>query len=227
MELILPPSDDGPQQRGTLYVAKLSHGGGSDDAPSALANLLRLTGQHLDLRVSSEKRLLSAIDENLADYPIVFLHGRRSFRFSPAERTALQRYLTAGGFLIADSICASENFSDSFRQEMRAVLPDQSLQPISSQHPLLTSAFQGYDITTVRLREPRRRVSDDQPLATRTERVAPVLEGIEIDGRMAVVFSPFDLSCALENQASIECKGYLREDAAKIGINILLYAMQQ
>ena len=62
---------------------------------------------------------------------------------------------------------------------------------------------------------------------TRIEQVAPVLEGIEIDGRLAVVFSPFDLSCALENQASIECKGYLREDAAKIGINILLYAMQQ
>jgi len=40
-----------------------------------------------------------------------------------------------------------------------------------------------------------------------------------------VIFSPYDLSCALENQASIECRGYVREDAAKIGINCLLYAM--
>ena len=83
-----------------FYVAKLSHGGGSDDAPSALSNLLRLAGQQLELRVSSEKRLLSATDANLPDYPIVFLHGRRSFRFSPAERSALQRYLTHGGFLV-------------------------------------------------------------------------------------------------------------------------------
>ena len=55
----------------------------------------------------------------------------------------------------------------------------------------------------------------------------PLLEGVEIEGRLAVVFSPYDLSCALENQASLECKGYVREDAARIGANILLYALQQ
>ena len=54
----------------------------------------------------------------------------------------------------------------------------------------------------------------------------PELEGIEIDGRLVVVFSPLDLSCALENQGSVECKGYMRADAAKIGINAILYAMQ-
>ena len=63
-------------------------------------------------------------------------------------------------------------------------------------------------------------------MRSRIEQTAPVLEGILIDGRLVVVFSPYDLSCALENQASIECKGYVREDAAKIGINVLLYAMQ-
>jgi hypothetical protein len=35
------------------------------------------------------------------------------------------------------------------------------------------------------------------------------------------------LSCALENQSSLECKGYTKEDAAKIGVNIVLYALQQ
>jgi hypothetical protein len=226
-EMILASSDEGPQQRGTFYVAKLSHGGGSDDAPSALSNLLRLAGQKLQLRVSSEKRMLPASDPSLPDYPVVFLHGRRSFRLTPAERSSLQQYVTQGGFLLADSICASQNFSQSFRQEMRAIFPDHSLQPVAAGHLLLTPAFQGYDITTVQLREPRPRTENDQPFQTRIEQVAPVLEGIEVDGRLAVVFSPYDLSCALENQASIECKGYLREDAAKIGINILLYAMQQ
>jgi hypothetical protein len=31
----------------------------------------------------------------------------------------------------------------------------------------------------------------------------------------------------LENNASLECKGYVREDAARLAINILLYALQQ
>jgi hypothetical protein len=91
---------------------------------------------------------------------------------------------------------------------------------------MLSTAFQGYDLTRVQLRNPRRG-DPNQPLATRTEEGPPVLEGIEIDGRLVIVFSPFDLSCALENQASIECKGYVREDAVKIGINVVLFAMQQ
>ncbi|MCA9216289.1 MAG: DUF4159 domain-containing protein, partial [Planctomycetales bacterium] len=61
----------------------------------------------------------------------------------------------------------------------------------------------------------------------RLEKVTPNLEALELNGRAVVVFSPFDLSCALENQASLDCKGYTREDAARIGMNIILFAMQQ
>ena len=55
----------------------------------------------------------------------------------------------------------------------------------------------------------------------------PLLEGLEIDGRIAVVLSPYDIGCALERGASLECKGYIPADAAKIGANVLLYALQQ
>ena len=47
------------------------------------------------------------------------------------------------------------------------------------------------------------------------------------DGRLVVVFSPYDISCAMENAASLECKGYVREDAARLGTNIVMYALQQ
>jgi Domain of unknown function (DUF4159) len=59
----------------------------------------------------------------------------------------------------------------------------------------------------------------------RETQIAPLLEGIEIDGRYVVVFSPYDLSCALENSNSTECEGYTPTDARRIGINILLYAL--
>ena len=85
-EMILPSSEQGPQQRGTFYVAKLSHAGGSDDAPAALSNLLRLAGQQLQLRINSEKRMLPATDPNLPDYPVLFL--ARSSQLPPhASRT--------------------------------------------------------------------------------------------------------------------------------------------
>jgi hypothetical protein len=43
--------------------------------------------------------------------------------------------------------------------------------------------------------------------------------------RSAVIFSPYDLSCALERHELLECPGYIREDAARIGINIVLYGL--
>lgn len=219
------PEDEG-NRRNTLYVAKLRHGGGSDDAPSALANLLSAAREETGLPTSSQRRLISIGDEQLYDYPIVFMHGRRSFRLTEEERTNLRRYLQRGGFLLADSICASEEFARSFRREMATLFRDEKLKPLPSSHPLLTQEYRGYDVTRVTLRDPAFRAEGD-PLKAKVYRVAPTLETLEVDGRMSVVFSPYDLSCALENSPSLECKGYDRRDAAKIGINVLLYALQQ
>ena len=78
----------------------------------------------------------------------------------------------------------------------------------------------------VTLRMPAAR-DENAPLEVREQTVAPQLEGIKIDGRWVVIFSPLDLSCALENHASLDCKGYIRQDAGRLGLNILLYAMQE
>ena len=47
-----------------------------------------------------------------------------------------------------------------------------------------------------------------------------VLEGIEIDGRFVVIFSPYDISCALERQSTSACEGYVQKDAFKIAHNL-------
>jgi len=57
--------------------------------------------------------------------------------------------------------------------------------------------------------------------------VPPELEGIRLGDRYGVIFSPYDLSCALEKQESLECPGYTRDDAARIGLNIILYSLHQ
>jgi len=72
-------------------------------------------------------------------------------------------------------------------------------------------------------REPRSRVGD-APLKATARRGAPELEGLKVGDRYAVIFSPYGLSCALEKHDSLECEGYTRDDAERIGLNILLYA---
>jgi hypothetical protein len=212
--------------RGTLYVPKLSHTGGADDAPNALANLLQVMRDQVEIRVNTERRLLAPTDLALQEYPIVYMHGRRAFRFSPAERQALAEYLKRGGFVIADAICASPQFAAAFRREFEALWPKAAFVTLPADHPLYSQEYRGFLIDRVTVRDPQARV-EGEPLNANLVQQTPVLEALEIEGRVAVVFSPLDLSCALENQPSLECRGYIKTDAARLGVNILLFALGQ
>lgn len=223
---VIATSDKGYPERDRLRVAKLRHAGGDDDAPNALTNLLTTMGQHMQLRVNPEKHLQPITVPQLHEYPVAFLHGSRRFQFSASERAGLRQFIEQGGFVFADAICGNSQFADSFRAEFDAIFPESPLKPIPLDHPIFTQRFRGFDIAQVTLRDPQTR-AEDGPLVAKTRRISPQLEGIEIDGDYAVIFSPADLSCALENHPSLECRGYTREDALRIGTNIIAYAMQQ
>ena len=62
---------------------------------------------------------------------------------------------------------------------------------------------------------------------TDAKKEVPLLRGIEVDGRTVVVFSPLALTCGWTRRATCTaaCKRYATEDAFKIGINVIIYAM--
>jgi hypothetical protein len=128
--------------------------------------------------------------------------------------------------LLADSLCASRAFTESFRQEMAAIFPNCKLEQIPASDPLLGTAYGGLDLRTVSRRTPKA-TGGAGPLETTVHKVPPELEGIKLGDRWGVVFSPYDLSCALEKQDSLGCSGYTQVDAARIGLNVVLYSLQQ
>ncbi len=223
-----PLADDSRDQfpRGRLYVANLRHMGGCDAAPRALVNLLQTAARQLNMRVGAEKREVALTDAGLFDYHMLFMQGRNSFHLTDVERERLRTFVERGGTLFANSICASRYFTQSFRREMEATFPDRPLKPIPKDDPLYTSTYQGYDLPTVTRRDPGT-ASGSRTLEPVLRKLPPELEAIRVGERYGVIFCPYDLSCALERQDSPECQGYLREDAARIGLNVLLYSLQQ
>jgi hypothetical protein len=211
-------------QRAALLIPKLAHSGGSDDAPNAIRNLNRYLEKQLEIRVDTRSLLLPPEDARLLDYPIAFMHGRRAFKFSNAEKKALRLYFERGGFLFGDAICAHTQFAEAFRRELEAVLPEAKWERIASDHPIYSKEYRGFEIKTVALRDPQARGGAEK-LTARISQVEPYLEGLKYEGRFVAIFSPYDLSCALENSQSLECKGYTREDAARLSTNIVLYAL--
>jgi len=211
--------------RGTIQIAKLQHGGGCNDAPGALVNLLRTAAQgDLQLRVSTNEFPIRADDKNLFRFHLAFMHGRHDFRLTPNERENLKKYLENGGTLFADSICASDEFAAAFRREIQAVLPETNLQRIPATDPLFSDSGGKFDVSQVNRRDPVEQ-QDNQPLRTRVREVEPELEGIALNDRWAVIFSPYDISCALEQHESLQCRGYTQEDAARLGLNVLMYSL--
>jgi len=210
-------------KRGHLAIAKLRHTGGCDAAPQALSNLLMALGNAFDVRVASEPPLLEMTDENIYNYHLLFLHGRHDFKLNSDERKALRLFVERGGMILADAICASPQFATAFRREMSAIWPSKQFETIPVDHAIFTEAYGGADIRTVSRRESTR--SGDGPIEIKTRQVAPELQGLKFDDRWGVIFSPFDISCALEKRESPQCKGYTREDAARIAINVILYSL--
>ena len=213
-------------RRGRLYIANLRHPGGCDAAPRALFNLLEAAERELGLRVGAEERQVALTDDALFDHHLVFMHGRNTFRLTDAERKQLKTWLERGGTLFADSICSSDAFTESFRREMAAVFPDKPLERIPADDPLLTPTYGGFDLSTVTRRDPQQ-AGEKGPLKALLRKVSPELEAIRLSDRYGVVFSRYDLSCALEKHDSLECQGYIPEDAAKIGLNVVLYSLQR
>jgi hypothetical protein len=212
--------------RGRLEVAKLRHPGGCDSAPRALANLMEAAAGQLKVHVETHPKLIGMTDAALYDYPMVFMHGRNRFELTDSERKALKTYVERGGLLLADAICSSKAFGDSFRAEMKKMFPAAALARIPSTDGLWTTKYGGFDLATVSRRDPQP-AEGGGPMRAEVRKVPPELEGIKFGDRFGVIFSQFDLSCALEKQDSLECRGYTREDAARLGINVLLYSVQQ
>ena len=206
--------------RSRLSIARLQHTGGWDTASGALRHLqLALAAKGFETAAAPT---LSATDPALFDHPLLYMHGRKNFSFTDAERDQLKKYLETG-FLFADACCGSQQFDESFRKLIEQ-LYQQPLQRIPVDHELLKMPT-GFDI-----RQVHRRILFTTPgQAASSEPVLgePVLEGMSIDGRLVLVYSKYDLSCALERQATVNCAGYPTEDAAKIAVNIVLYALFQ
>ena len=53
------------------------------------------------------------------------------------------------------------------------------------------------------------------------------LEAWKIDGRWVVIYSKYDLGCALEGHKSADCLGHDRESATRLASAVVLYSLRR
>ena len=173
--------------------------------------------------VESKTPLIALDKEELEKYPVLYIHGRNKFAFSTEEANGLRKHFETGGFVIGDAICASADFTESVRREFAKALPESRWRPVTPNEPLMQKNNQGNnDLSSVSLVDPSTPNSDLKQ--AKREGPAEIL-ALEWKGRTVMLFSPNDLSCALESKHSMQCRGYVRQDAFQIGFNLIRYSL--
>ena len=213
-------------RRGRIFLPVLDYGV-TNPAPHAPQNLLYFMEKECKMRIEHQSSSVTLSDESLSDYPVLFMHGRGTFQFSEEQHRRLRAHLERGGFLFANAICSAEPFAVAFQSEMKKVFPQTEWKRIPIDDPIFSDNYGGFKISTLDIRQSERTPGREGTI-TQTRQIQPELYGIRLsdEDRWLVVFSPHDISCALENTSSLECKGYSSNSALKLAANVILYAIE-
>jgi hypothetical protein len=137
-------------------------------------------------------------------------------QFNEKERLHFEQYVQNGGFVFVDDCNHDIDglFAKSFEEQMAAIFGNQALRKIPKNHEIYKSFF----------------TFDDGPPPTSQELngwgddlVHDYLKAIEVNGRIAVLYSNKDYGC--EWDYDFRNKRWLAEDNTKFGVNIVVYAM--
>lgn len=207
--------EQGEKTRDQLVIAQVAHSGEWDPTPHALPNLMKYVQKNTALNVQFKRDVLKSFaDTDVYKHPVLYMTGLRDFKLSDVEVARLREYLRSGGVLIADAAAGRKAFDVAFRREIKRALPDRKLEAIKASSPLYQMPFKTGSV-------------DYTPMVTAAEEGlnTPTLEGIKIDGQLAVIYSSFSLSNGWEQLDFAYSRGYSQEDALRLGVNLFVNAL--
>ncbi len=203
-------------EKSRFIPAVARHGGRWDARLSGLRRIAWELQRRTSVEVLPDARPFALSSPELFDYPFLYLGGDGAFPpFSEAEVENLRRYLTFGGFLLADANDGSDGagFDASFRREMERVLPQSPLTPVPSSHVVFKSFF----------------LLDSAPGRLLNK---PQLLSANLGKRAAVMYSQNDLAGAWNRSEMGDYEFDVspggepqRELAVRLGVNLCMYAL--
>lgn len=202
----------------TFTFVRLKYQSGDWDAVDERmpANLLHSLVQYTKVPVAPKEKVVALDSEELFRYPFCYLSGHRLVQFSAAEKKNFEQYVRGGGFVFVDDCNHDIDglFARSFEEQMRVCFGAGALKKLPKSHPVYSQFFpfpDGPPNTGFELNG----WGDDL--------VHDYLKGIEINGRLRVLYSNKDYGC--EWDYDFRNKRFLAEDNTKFGVNIILYAL--
>src|SRR5712671_4493168 len=111
------------------------------DYPEAEENFVRRLEKLTRIVVNPEVTPRRLTADNLGDFPLLFMSDAGWMLLTPAEKKALARYLTKGGFMWVDRLWGDAEWHN-FEDIMRDVLPDRVWRAVPPQDPIFHMVFE-------------------------------------------------------------------------------------
>lgn len=196
-----------------VRVARVRHSGAYDPEPAALKQLRAILARDhgIDLKIQTFDA------DQLTDQPLAYLTTSEEGSLSDGQASALRAWVENGGTLWVDAAGGTRVAVESAQKMLRQVFPDKAITPLKAEDPIYTGQGLGtnaYD---------NRRVTFSRfALRQMGQSTEPRLQSIEIDGRVAVVYSPEDLTAAMAGCEHWGIFGYDPDSARRLMVNGVL-----
>jgi hypothetical protein len=200
----------------TMAIARLDVGANDDPEPRAFERLAARMATECDVTLTLGAPMRPS-DLPPAQHAVALLTGTKAFTLTDADRAAVKAFIAAGGTLFVDAAGGAGAFDASVREQILALLPGAQVGRLTGRADVYR--VPGYAIEKVAWRRAARaRFVDD---------VAPRLEGVIVDGRAVILYSPQDVTSGLVGYAGHGLMGYAPQSAFEIMRNVLLYASER
>jgi hypothetical protein len=193
-----------------VKTARLHYTGGGDWywGSSAIPNFLTYLRDNTDFPVDTLERQVKITEPDLFQYPFLFATGHGVIGFTPEEQQRLREYLMGGGFLFVND---SYGMDKTFREEMAALFPEREVVEVPFDHPIY-HCF--YDFP------------NGPPKIHEHDNLPPRGYALIVNGRIVLYFLvESDIGDGWEDPQVHNDPPEKREEAFRMGVNILTYAL--
>jgi hypothetical protein len=224
-DLALKGGSGGP---GTVpaTLALAQYGGDWDCARTAMMFLSHQLRERTGMSLMAGDTVVRLDQPELQRLPFVYLTGHKDFRFTDAEVRNLRDYLQNNGHLWADDSThyRDETFDQAFRREIARVLPGAVIERLGADFDGWRT---GYDLT---------RGYKGYAIPPGDKYRENYIEGIRINGRVAVVYTRNDYGDGLnidphtqplKNSLTSLSPAEMQEGATRMGVNLVLFFLRQ
>ena len=162
------------------------------------------TKTHLDVGRNFIPVRLDA--DTLFDFPFCVWSGEDTFSLTAKDRENLRKYLLNGGFILSSPGCSDPRWDAALRKELKLIFPEHQLTKIPMSHPLFSTVFK-------------------IPTLTDKQGKTAQVEGLEINGRLVMLYSKDGLNDVGNAKGCCCCGGNMITESAQVNVNAFTYAL--